>query len=155
MDDLLAAARRLATMVRETRDYGEQHRHLEPGVLAAMHDARLFRTLIPKQFGGLQTDPMTAMEVVETILTADGAAGWNLMIGSAYGVWAARLPADVARTIYGKPDAVVAGALRPSGKAPAASRSPAASATAPGGPAAACWRMARSGWCSSRRATAS
>ena len=117
MDDLLAAARRLATMVRETRDYGEQHRHLEPGVLAAMHDARLFRTLIPKQFGGLQTDPMTAMEVVETISTADGAVGWNLMIGSAYGVWAARLPADVARTIYSAPDAVAAGALRPSGKA--------------------------------------
>ena len=120
MDDLLAAARRLATMVRETRDYGEQHRHLEPGVLAAMHDAKLFRTLIPRQFGGLQTDPMTAMEVVETISTADGAAGWNLMIGSAYGVWAARLPTDVARTIYSAPDAVAAGALRPSGKARAA-----------------------------------
>src|SRR5262249_38197176 len=64
--------------------------------------------------------PMTAMEVIETISTADGAAGWSLMIGSAYGVWAARLPEETARTIYSKPDAVVAGALRPSGKARAA-----------------------------------
>jgi alkylation response protein AidB-like acyl-CoA dehydrogenase len=117
MDDLLAAARRLATRVRETRDYGEHHRHLEPGVLAAMHDARLFRTLIPALLGGLQTDPMTAMEAVETISAADGAAGWNLMIGSAYGVWASRLPEETARTIYSAPDAVVAGALRPSGEA--------------------------------------
>jgi alkylation response protein AidB-like acyl-CoA dehydrogenase len=58
--------------------------------------------------------------VVETISAADGAAGWNLTIGSAYGVWAARLPEEIARTIYSKPDAVVAGALRPSGKARAA-----------------------------------
>ena len=52
MDDLLAAARRLVTMVRETRDYGEQHRHLEPGVLAAMHDARFFRMLVPADSAG-------------------------------------------------------------------------------------------------------
>lgn len=117
MDHLLAAARRLATRVRETRDYGEQHRHLEPGVLAAMHEAKLFRMLVPLGLGGLQTDPMTAMEVVETISTADGAAGWSLMIGAAYGVWAARLGEETARTVYSAPDAVVAGALRPSGKA--------------------------------------
>ena len=73
-------------MVRETRDFGEQHRHLEPGVLAAMHEAKFFRLLIPADTGGLQTDPTTAMEVVETIATADGATGWNLMIGSVYGV---------------------------------------------------------------------
>jgi alkylation response protein AidB-like acyl-CoA dehydrogenase len=117
MDDLLAAARRLATTVRETRDYGEHHRHLDPGILAAMHDARLFRMLVPEDLGGLQTDPMTAMEVVETISIADGAAGWNLMIGAAYGVWAARLGEATAQAIYGAPDAVVAGALRPAGKA--------------------------------------
>jgi len=120
MDELLAAAHRLAPTIRETRDYGEQHRRLEPGVLAAMHAAKFFRMLIPTGLGGLQADPMAAMEVIETISTADGAAGWNLMIGAAYGVWAARLGEATAREIYGAPDAVVAGALRPTGKARAA-----------------------------------
>ncbi|HSI02071.1 MAG TPA: acyl-CoA dehydrogenase family protein [Reyranella sp.] len=115
--DLREAARRLAPKIRAARDYGEQHRHLEPGVLAAMHEAKLFRMLIPADTDGLQADLATAMEVVEIVAEADGAVGWNLMIGMTYGIWASRLPPATAREIYGAPDAVVAGALRPSGTA--------------------------------------
>lgn len=39
------------------------------------------------------------------------------MLGATYGLWAAFLPEDAARDIYGAPDAVVAGALRPTGRA--------------------------------------
>ena len=39
------------------------------------------------------------------------------MLGATYGLWAAFLPEDAAREIYGAPDTVVAGALRPSGRA--------------------------------------
>ena len=45
------------------------------------------------------------------------AVAWNLTLGATYGLWAAFLPEAVAREIYGAPDAVVAGALRPSGRA--------------------------------------
>jgi alkylation response protein AidB-like acyl-CoA dehydrogenase len=116
-DDLLAAARRLAPKIDAARDWGEQHRRLEPGVVAALHEAGLFRMMIPADIGGLQTDLATAMEVVETVATADGAVGWNLMIGTTYGVWASRLSVAAAREIFGAPDAVVAGALRPTGTA--------------------------------------
>jgi alkylation response protein AidB-like acyl-CoA dehydrogenase len=114
---LLDAARRIAPMIRATRNFGEQHRRLEPGVLAAMHEAQLFRMMIPADTYGLQTELTTAMRVVETIAAADGAAGWTLMIGAAYGIWASRLGAGAAGEIYGPPDAVVAGALRPTGTA--------------------------------------
>jgi len=114
---LLESARRLAPRIREVRDFGEQYRHLEPGVLAAMHEAKFFRMMIPADTGGLQTDLPTAMQVVETIASADGATGWNLMIGAAYGIWASRLGTEAAREIYGPTDAVVAGALRPTGTA--------------------------------------
>jgi alkylation response protein AidB-like acyl-CoA dehydrogenase len=114
---LLDAARRLAPLIRATRNFGEQHRRIEPGVLAAMHEAQLFRMMIPADTDGLQTELTTAMQVVEMIAAADGAAGWTLMIGAAYGIWASRLGAEAAREIYGLPDAVVAGALRPTGTA--------------------------------------
>lgn len=114
---LLDAARRLVPKIRAARDFGEQHRHLEPGVLAALHEAKFFRMMIPADTGGLQTDLPTAMKVVETVASADGATGWNLMIGAAYGVWASRLGAAAAREIYGADTAVVAGALRPTGTA--------------------------------------
>src|SRR5579864_4861657 len=82
-----------------------------------MHEARLFRMYIPKELGGFEIDPITSMIVVEEIARADAAAAWNLMLGSTYGLWAAFLPEDAAREIYGAADAVVAGALRTSGRA--------------------------------------
>jgi alkylation response protein AidB-like acyl-CoA dehydrogenase len=80
-----------------------------------MHEARLFRMYVPIDYGGLETDPITSMKVVEAVAEADAAAAWNLMIGTTYGIWAAFLPEESARQIYGAPDAVVAGALRASG----------------------------------------
>jgi alkylation response protein AidB-like acyl-CoA dehydrogenase len=114
---LFAAAERLAPLVRAARGDIERERRLPAALLQAMHEARLFRMSIPRPYDGLETDPITAMRVVETIAAADGAAGWTLMIGSTYGLWAAFLPAATAREIYGAPDAVVAGALRPTGRA--------------------------------------
>ena len=116
-DDLIAAARRLVPAVRACRDEIERERRLPAALLAALHEARLFRMFIPAALGGLEADPITSMRVVEEIATADGAAAWNLMIGTTYGLWAALLPEETARAIYGADDAVVGGALRPTGRA--------------------------------------
>src|SRR6516225_4129661 len=115
---LIEAARRIAPLVRACRDEGERERRPPAQVLAAKHEARLFRMYIPKVLDGLEIDPITSMIVVEEIARADAAAAWNLMLGATYGLWAAFLPEHAAREIYGAPDAVVAGALRPSGRAP-------------------------------------
>ena len=114
---LIEAAQRIAPLVRACRDEGERERRLPAPVLAAMHAARLFRMYVPKALDGLEIDPITSMIVVEEIARADGAAAWSLMLGATYGLWAAFLPEDAAREIYGAPDAVVAGALRPTGRA--------------------------------------
>jgi len=114
---LIEAAQRIAPLVRACRDEGERERRLPAQVLAAMHEARLFRMYIPKALDGLEIDPITSMIVVEEIARADAAAAWNLMLGATYGLWAAFLPEHAARDIYGASDAVVAGALRPSGRA--------------------------------------
>jgi alkylation response protein AidB-like acyl-CoA dehydrogenase len=114
---LVAAAQGLAPAIRAARDDIERGRRLPSALLQAMHDAQLFRLFIPRAFGGLEVDPVTSMRVVEIVAAADGAAGWTLMIGTTYGVWAALLPGATAREIYGPHDAVVAGALRPSGRA--------------------------------------
>ena len=114
---LIEAAQRISPLVRACRDEGERERRLPAQVLAGMYEARLFRMYIPEALDGLEIDPITSMIVVEEIARADAAAAWNLMLGATYGLWAAFLPEEVAREIYGAPDAVVAGALRPSGRA--------------------------------------
>ena len=60
-----------------------------------------------------RSTPITPMVIVEEIARADAAAAWNLMLGATYGLWAAFLPQNAVREIYGTPDAVVAGALWP------------------------------------------
>ena len=54
---LIEAAQRIAPLVRACRDEGERERRLPAQVLAAMHEARLFRMYIPKALDGLEIDP--------------------------------------------------------------------------------------------------
>ena len=49
---LIEAALRIAPLVRACRDEGERERRLPAQVLAAMHEARLFRMYIPKALDG-------------------------------------------------------------------------------------------------------
>jgi alkylation response protein AidB-like acyl-CoA dehydrogenase len=113
--ELIEAARRLGPAIRACRNDIETGRRLPAPLLAAMHEARLFKMYVPAELGGLETDPHTSMRVVEAIAEEDGAAAWVLMIGSTYGIFAAFFAADAAAEIFGAPDAVVAGALRPAG----------------------------------------
>src|SRR5262252_1009524 len=127
---LIEAAQRIAPLVRACRDEGERDRRLPVQVLAAMHEARLFRMYIPKALDGLEVDPITSMIVVEEIARADAAAAWNLMLGATYGLWAAFLPEEAAREIYGAPTPSLPA---PCGRAAAPARSTAVlSATAAG-----------------------
>jgi alkylation response protein AidB-like acyl-CoA dehydrogenase len=155
---LIDAARRIAPLVRSCRNEGERERRLPPPVLTAMHEARLFRMYIPKALGGLEIDPITSMIVVEEIARADGAAAWNLMLGSTYGLWAAFLPAacgqkavparsKAALSLMGDGRSPAAFAIRPGGMA--AVLSSGAMRPRPGG------RRLNRGWCSSRPRTAS
>src|SRR5215472_6564257 len=89
--DLVATARELGPLIHDSRDEGERERRLPASVLSAMQKARLFRMYVPVEYGGLETDPITSMQVIEAVAEAD------------------------AREIYGDTDAVVAGGLRPSG----------------------------------------
>jgi indole-3-acetate monooxygenase len=114
---LIEAAQRIVLLERARRDEGERKRRLPAQVLTAMHEARLFRMHIPKPPDSPEIDPITSMILVEQIARADAAAAWNLMLGATSGLWAVFLSEHAAREIYGAPDAVVAGALRPSGRA--------------------------------------
>ena len=114
-DELVAAARALAPLIRECRDEIETGRRLPARLVAAMHQAQLFKLYVPAEFGGLEMDPVTPMRVVEAIAEEDGATAWALMIGTTYGIWASYLAPEAAEEIFGAEDAVVAGALRPAG----------------------------------------
>jgi len=113
------AAQALAPLIREHADQIERERCLPDPVFRGLVEADLFRLLVPRALGGAEADPLTVCRVVEALSQVDGAAGWCVMIGTCYGLFAGLLPDEAAREIYAGPDVVVAGAFRPNGVAQA------------------------------------
>ncbi len=116
--DPIARARDLLPLVRACADEAERERQL-PGRLAqAMAAAGLYRVAAPRSVGGAECNPRSQIETIETISAADGAAGWNLMIGiEIMGFLGAALDLETARKLYADPGLIVAGALNPLGRA--------------------------------------
>ncbi len=83
-----------------------------------MAEAGLHRMAAPAATGGSEADPATQLQAIEAISTADGSAGWTLMIGAETGgVASATLAPEVVEEIYANPAAVMCGALNPLGRA--------------------------------------
>jgi len=112
------AARALAPRIRELATDIEQTRRLPSSLVESMAKAGLFRLWIPRSLGGEEADPTTLVRVVEEVSRADGAVGWCLALGGAYGVFGGYLQPEAAREIYGSdPHVRTAGAFRPTGTA--------------------------------------
>lgn len=116
---LVAAARSLRPLVAARAAGAEAAVAPDPDVVRAMADAGLFRLCVPASLGGAETDPLTTIDAIEAIASADGAAGWVLMIGvETTGLGSAWLrPSTAAEVVGAHPDVVICGALNPVGRA--------------------------------------
>jgi len=94
----------------------ERARRLPPDMAAKFAAAGFMGMLVPEAYGGSETDPLTFLEVVETLAQADGSAAWCVFIGATSGVTAAYLPEHTARDIY-RPGTITGGVFAPRGKA--------------------------------------
>jgi indole-3-acetate monooxygenase len=87
----------------------ESTRRLPPAVLDKLHEAGLFRLLLPRSSNGIETDPLTFFHVIETIARADGSTAWCLSQAGGCAMSAAYLDLPVAHAIFGHdPRAVLA-----------------------------------------------
>jgi alkylation response protein AidB-like acyl-CoA dehydrogenase len=115
---LVERARSLIPLIKGSIDRVERDREIPADVLAAMHEARLFRTLIPANIDGEEVEPATFFQVIEAIAMADASVAWCLCQNSGVSMAAAYLDAKVARELFGAADAAVAtGAPSPLAKA--------------------------------------
>ena len=106
--DWVARAKALAPMIAEAADQTERDRRVTPGVIAAMHDAEIFRICLPRSIGGGEVELRTMIEVLEIVAGADASTAWCL--GQAFGcsLTAAYVTPETAREIFGPADSVVA-----------------------------------------------
>jgi alkylation response protein AidB-like acyl-CoA dehydrogenase len=99
--DLVARAEGLRAAVAAASDEIEGSRRLPPALLDRLHDAELFRLLLPRSCNGIETDPMTFFHVIETIALADASTAWCLSQAGGCAMSAAYLDLPVAHAIFG------------------------------------------------------
>jgi alkylation response protein AidB-like acyl-CoA dehydrogenase len=107
-NELIGRARELIPLIDGAGDRIEAERKIPDGILDELHDARLFRMLIPRSYDGEEVEPATLFQVVEAIAQGDASVAWCIGQGSGVSMGSAYVKPEVARTVFGDKRAVVA-----------------------------------------------
>jgi alkylation response protein AidB-like acyl-CoA dehydrogenase len=113
---LVAAARRIGTVLEQTAAEGERERRLPAEAAKALSEAGFFRLCRPRRLGGLEADPPAVLASVEELARHDGSAAWCALNSGIAGALHSFLPHHGALETGGE-DAVVNGVIAPSGRA--------------------------------------
>jgi alkylation response protein AidB-like acyl-CoA dehydrogenase len=106
---IVARAEAVRPLVAAASNEIEAARRLPPELLDKLHEAQLFRLLVPRSSNGVETDPVTFFHVTEAIAQADASTAWCIGQAGGCGMAAAYLDLPVAQAIFGAdPRAVLA-----------------------------------------------
>src|SRR4029079_13824693 len=105
--ELVGRARELIPLIDRAGDRIERERRIPDDVLDTLHEARLFRLLIPRSCDGEEVEPATLCQVTEAIAQADGSVAWCIGQGSGASIGSAYVKPEVARAVFGDRRAVV------------------------------------------------
>lgn len=108
---------RIEPTLREYAPVAEVECRLAPEAMAAMVEAGVFRSLVPRAYGGLELDPHSALRMFEAIARIDSAAGWLAANQSGIATLGSLLPAKGSAEMFADPRAVCAGGWFPPGAA--------------------------------------
>ena len=114
--ELVAAARQIGAVLRQTAQEGERQRRLPAKAVTALTDAGFFRLCRPRHLGGLEADPPTVLASIEELARHDGSAAWCALNSGIAGVLHAFLPPEGASETGGE-DVIVNGVIAPTGRA--------------------------------------
>ena len=106
--DWVERAQALTPMIAAAGDRIETERRIVPEVVAALHEAGLFRMLLPVSLGGSSADVVAFNQVIETIAAADASTAWCLAQQVASTQAASFMDPKIAREIFAAPNGAVA-----------------------------------------------
>ena len=106
--DPVARARSVAPVIAAASDAIERERRLTPEVLDALHEARMFRMLLARDYGGDELHPADYALAVEEISRHDGSVGWCVFQACSGSLLAAWMDPEGAREVFGEPRATTA-----------------------------------------------
>lgn len=104
---------KIADLVRDDAAEAERAGCLTPRVVAALHEANLFRILLPAAEGGLDLTIPQSISVFARLAACDASTAWNLAILAGNPRIARFVSPAVAAVINGTPDGLMAATLNP------------------------------------------
>ena len=118
-ESLIDSALSLLPEIQGMADEIDDARRLPDRLVDRLTAAGFFRMMVDRELGGLEADPLTAAQVVETLSKVSPSVGWVVMIVASTNFWAARtLPDAAVREVFTPGAAVnVTGNLVPHGRA--------------------------------------
>ena len=99
--DYLERARALGPTILGAADQAERDRRLPTELVDALHDAGLFRLLLPAPYGGAEIDPPTFFHIIETVAKSDASTAWCLCQSNGCAMAAPYMDAAIAQEIWG------------------------------------------------------
>ena len=100
--DVIERAKRVGALARQHAKESEELGKLADPVAEALHKEGLLGMWVPRTLrGGLELDPVSSLEVIESVSYGDPSAGWVLMAASlAIGTGAAYLKDDAVKELF-------------------------------------------------------
>jgi len=116
--DPLSLAKSLRPLFEAQADATDTELTMTKPCIDALAKANLFHLMVPKEFGGLEADTDTLIDVFEELAHQDGSIGWSHMANASSTSYCAFLDPAIAREmVANKPASVFAGQFAPRGQA--------------------------------------
>ncbi|HEV2661689.1 MAG TPA: acyl-CoA dehydrogenase family protein [Ktedonobacteraceae bacterium] len=116
--ELVARAKALRPLLQKNAARTEDERRVPEESIQAIADAGVFRSTVPRRYGGYEVSFRTKLEVSAAIAEGDGAAGWVVTLINVCNWFASLYPQRAQDEVFGAdPNARIAGVLAPSSKA--------------------------------------
>lgn len=116
--DCVANARAMAPLIAAAAPRIEANRELPADLVDALHEARLYRMLVPRAYGGEELSPVDYVQVIEEIAKADASTAWCIGQTSVCSTISKAMRPEVAEEIFKKnPRGVLAWGPTGGGKA--------------------------------------
>lgn len=99
-ETILARVRALAPAIAEASDVIDRSNQLPASLADTLRAQGLFRLVQPRDYGGVELDPPSLVQVVEEVAKHDASTAWCLGQNNICAYVAAFLPPDAAKTIF-------------------------------------------------------
>jgi alkylation response protein AidB-like acyl-CoA dehydrogenase len=100
--DCVANARALAPVIAAAAPRIEASRELPPDLVDALHEARLWRMLLPRSYGGDEVSPVDYVQAIEEIAKADASTAWCIGQTSVCGTISCNMKPEIAEELFKK-----------------------------------------------------